>query len=71
MNNIGLYVKRKRQMGDFVVLDVGRVSSTMTPLQTVELERLIHTLHHTSFGQKIRPSDKRGFPYTLPITLGR
>ena len=69
--NIRLYVKGKRVVGNFVVLDIGRVSSTMTPLETNELERLVHTLAASKFAERPAPSDRRGFPYTLPITLGR
>ena len=34
MSEIGLYVKGKRIVGNFVIVDVGRVSTTMPPLQT-------------------------------------
>lgn len=69
MSEIGLVVKGKRTMGAFVVVEVGRVSSTMTPLQTHEIERLVHTLRHTAYGKAVQPGSK-GFPYTLPITFG-
>lgn len=70
MKEIGLYVKGKRTVGNFVILDVGRVSSTMTPLQTNEIERLVHTLSASKFAEKPAPADRHGFPYTLPFNLG-
>lgn len=71
MSEIGLYVKGKRVVGNFVIVDVGRVSTTMPPLQTNEIERLAHTISATKYSERPAPSDRRGFPYNLPVTLGR
>lgn len=65
---IGLKVISRRAEGGFVVLRVGRLSSTMAPLRTNELERLAHALRQSAFVQQ--GDGTRGFPYTLPATLG-
>ena len=70
MSEIGLYVKGKRVVGNFVVLDIGRVSSTMTPLATNELERLVHTLAASKFAERPAPSDRERFSIYAPHYIG-
>lgn len=66
--DIGLRVTSKSVENGYVVVKMSRLSSTMAPTLTNEIERIAHTLRATSYTQPTTGST--GFPYTLPAKLG-
>lgn len=61
--DIGLKISMKSRVNGLVMLHVKGLSSSMNPRLTNEIERIAHTLSHSSFADTSTTS--AGFPYTL------